>query len=115
LANHGLVWGTHYTTEQTFPGLEGIGGGRLRFDFTIPITSSAGHFLFIEADGIQHAVRLPHEPEAAFLRRKEHDRRKDAYAAANGHILVRIPHTRFRAPLLQVAVTAALAQIGVRP
>jgi hypothetical protein len=113
LTLRGLQRGVDYTTEQTFSGLIGEGGGRLRFDFALPISTDTlleanQKFLFIEADGIQHTMRLPHEPETKFARRKEHDRRKEAFARGNGHILIRIPHTQFRSDLLAVAVDDAL-------
>lgn len=75
-----------FVPQQSFPGLAGVRGCPLRFDFYLP-----KYRLCIEVDGPQHYEWIPGMmTKEAFLDLQEHDRRKAVYCAAHGLQLLRI-------------------------
>ena len=67
----------NFVQEKTFPDLEGLRNGNLRYDFYLPKQN-----ILIEYQGEQHEkyIKGMHEDIEAFKRQKEHDRRKREYA-----------------------------------
>lgn len=88
LADRGIV----FEEEKTFPGLVGVNGYPLRFDFYLPKQN-----VCIECDGIQHFSYFPafHKSEADFKRQQEHDRRKDEFCLSHGIRLIRVTSEAF--------------------
>ena len=82
-----------FVTEKTFDHLNGIGGGKLRYDFYIPCKN-----LLIEYDGLQHFIHGYFNgiitTDDARKQAKIHDELKSKYAKDNGIILLRIPYTK---------------------
>lgn len=78
-----------FEREKTFSDLR---GGKYRYDFYLP--NVLGGPILIEVDGQQHfeLVKHFHKNRQGFLKTKEHDRRKNSYALANGIPLYRIPY-----------------------
>lgn len=82
--------GIRYKYEESFPGLIGVGGGALTYDFFIPDIN-----ILIEFQGGQHRmpVKFPdddRDPEELFEIRMEHDKRKRLYADEHGLGLIEI-------------------------
>lgn len=84
--------GITYTREKTFPGLRGIGGGSLRFDFFLPEYGA-----LIEFDGEQHHAptgfygAITKEEQMENLRVLQvNDRIKDEWAITEGYPLLRL-------------------------
>lgn len=82
--------GIRYKYEESFPGLIGVGGGALTYDFFIPDIN-----ILIEFQGGQHRmpVKFPdddRDPEELFKIRMEHDKRKRLYADEHGLGLIEI-------------------------
>lgn len=77
-----------YTEQQTFDGLCGVGGKKLRFDFYIMDKN-----ICIEVDGEQHYKENSFcNDKNSFAVAKEHDCRKDKYCQVNNITLIRIPY-----------------------
>jgi hypothetical protein len=78
--------GCEYTPQKTFPGLFGLGGNLLSYDFCVNIH---GQIHLIELNGLQH-----YEPVAffggnqSFGKQKVHDFRKKQYAALHNYPLL---------------------------
>ncbi|MGF7045714.1 very-short-patch-repair endonuclease [Paenibacillus sp. DS2015] len=88
-----------FILQATAPGLVGMGGNPLRFDFVLP-TEEGRWSCVIEFDGILHSGPRDLGDGAeislrSFKVRQEHDRRKDEWCAHNGIPLLRINHTEF--------------------
>lgn len=66
-----------YTSQKTFNGLIGLGGGLLSYDFYLPKLN-----LLIEYQGRQHKKYIPglHSSKKDFEKQQEHDKRKREYA-----------------------------------
>lgn len=81
-----------FETEKSFPGLVGVGGGQLRFDFYLP-----KHKVCIECDGPQHFQYMPtfHQCEQNFKKQQEHDSRKEEFCQKNGIRLIRLSFDNF--------------------
>lgn len=88
--------GVKYLTQVSVPGLLGIRGSPLQFDFVINDFD-----LVIEYDGEQHfrPVNFASKPEAdvltEFERICEHDRRKNAWCGSNKIPILRIPYYNY--------------------
>jgi len=84
----------NYINEQTFPGLIGIGGGLLRFDFYLP-----DHNICIEFDGPQHFNRKISNQMSRqvsnYDKLKIHDHKKSKYCKKHSIKLIRIPYYRY--------------------
>lgn len=75
--------GMVYEQQKSFPGLVGVGGNLLGYDFYVPSFGRNG--LLIECQGLQHYEPVTYfGGEAVFERQKEHDARKISYAKSNG-------------------------------
>ena len=74
-----------YEIQKSFNGLIGCGGGMLSYDFYIP-----EHNLLIEYQGEYHDGSVSNQTERAFLKQKEHDRRKLEFAYNNNIELLEI-------------------------
>lgn len=80
-----------FVPQQSFPGLVGVRGCPLRFDFYLP-----KYKLCIEVDGPQHYEWIPGMmTKEAFLDLQEHDRRKAVYCASHGLQLIRVKISDF--------------------
>ena len=77
-----------FEREKEFPGLVGINGGNLRYDFFIPEKN-----ILIEYDGELHYMETTKGNN--LIRQQEHDKRKDEYAKRYGWKLIRIPYWEF--------------------
>lgn len=64
-----------YISQKTFEELVGVGGGNLSYDFYLP-----EYNLLIEYQGEYHDGTAKMQTEIAFLKQKEHDKRKRQYA-----------------------------------
>ena len=75
-----------YNREQTFKNLK---NGLYRFDFYLPEQN-----ILIEVDGQQHLAfsKVFYKSRADFLKARERDRQKNAYALAHKIPLYRIPY-----------------------
>lgn len=67
-----------FIPQKTFPGLVGVGGKCLSYDFYLPKFN-----LLIEYQGQFHDGTVPFQTEEEFLIQKEHDKRKSIYAQLN--------------------------------
>lgn len=80
-----------YTYQKKYNGLNGIGNGKLSYDFYLP-----KYNLLIEYQGEQHEISIDYfGGEEALLYRKEHDKRKREYAVTNNIKLLEIWYTDF--------------------
>lgn len=81
-----------FKREQTFEGLKDR--DFLRFDFAIYDREKNYQLVaLIECDGIQHFKEVKHwGGRKGFLKRQEHDRKKNAFALARKILLIRIPY-----------------------
>lgn len=73
-----------YVPQKTFPGLLGIKGKNLSYDFFV-----FNHIL-IEYQGEYHDGTAYQQTDAEFEAQKEHDRRKKEFALSNGYRLIEI-------------------------
>lgn len=95
LDSHGIS----FRAQVTVPGLVGMGGGPLSYDFLV-LNAWGESSLFIEYDGEYHfhAIDTGYGVEAAQKRletQKEHDRLKEEYCQRAGVQLLRIPYMDF--------------------
>jgi len=74
-----------FTTEQTFEGLVGQSGAHLRFDIYLE-----QHKMCIEVDGQQHYRACKNVNMKTFLKKRNHDRRKEWYCYTHGLFLLRL-------------------------
>ena len=81
-----------FVPEYTFDGLTGVGGGLLRFDFSV-FDSSEKLICLIEYDGIFHFEKQ--YDEDGFESIQIHDKRKNQYCKDNNIPLIRIPYWQF--------------------
>ena len=78
------------------------GGGRLRFDFSLPSFS-----LLIEYDGMQHFRPIDlFGGESAFKRQRLRDRRKKELARKNGYKLLRVTYRQSASDIARIIATA---------
>ncbi len=74
--------------EYSFHDLKGVNGGRLRFDAKLEVD---GKLYLVEVQGEQHERPIKYMGgEKEFEVRKEHDKRKKAYASLHEYVLVEI-------------------------
>jgi predicted Zn-ribbon and HTH transcriptional regulator len=105
--------GYEFLMEEKVPEVRGVGGGFLRFDCVI--TDISGWALVVEFDGIQHFEPRDMDGKGLgyairqFNRQQEHDRRKDAWAAAQGIPLLRIRYDEFDE--IETKINEALAHV----
>ena len=89
LETRGLFDGDGYVQYKTFPELVGLGGGSLSYDFEIRLQNQS---ILIECQGEQHFRPVAwFGGQEYFVRVREHDRRKRAYAKSHGLMLIEIP------------------------
>ena len=74
-----------FVPQKTFPGLVGLGGRNLSYDFYLPNFN-----LLIEYQGQFHDGTAPLQTDDEFLIQKEHDKRKSIYAKLNNIQLLEI-------------------------
>jgi predicted nucleic acid-binding Zn-ribbon protein len=84
--------GIKFEEEKEFPGLVGVYGKPLRFDFYLP-----DHNTCIECDGIQHFQYQPglQGSEEDFKRQQEHDGRKNRFCLEHNIKLIRLTSLNF--------------------
>lgn len=97
LLNQGDIF---YEQEYSFPDLKSDKGILLRFDFAVfeSPDDSRPKFL-IEFQGEQH-YKQKFQSTEGFHRQQANDKRKRAYCAAKGILLVAIPFTEYNAMTL---------------
>ena len=84
--------GFTYSTQKTYPGLVGVNGGLLSYDFHV-VTPDGFEFL-VECQGGQHYYPVDFfGGQAQFEKQVEHDNRKRGYAKQNGIALLEIDCT----------------------
>lgn len=75
-----------FVTQKKFPGLKGMKGGSLSYDFYL-----ATYNVLIEVQGAQHYKPISRfGARKGFIVQQEHDRRKRSYAKDNGYTLIEL-------------------------
>lgn len=82
--------GVDFGQQQTYPGLMGVGGNLLSYDFVI--RKDGTDTCLIECHGIQHYRPVDYfGGKDSFEKQQEHDRRKRKFAKDNGIRLIEMP------------------------
>lgn len=93
LESIGYIRDTNFFKEKAFPGLVGIGGGSLRFDFFVK--SRSGEDVLIECQGERHVRATKWFGGEEYLNRLNiHDGLKRDFAKAYGIRLIEISHKK---------------------
>lgn len=88
----GYTIGEDYESQKRYESLTGMGGSLLSFDFVFYKDSKL--YCFIECQGQQHYRPIEYwGGDEKFEQQKEHDRRKQEFAASMGIPLFEIPYT----------------------
>lgn len=106
--------GLDFNQQQTYPGLVGLGGNLLSYDFVV--RKNGVDICLIECQGIQHYQPIDYfGGQLSFEKQQEHDRRKRKFAKDKGILLIEIPcHGLKESDLVELLENIDLKTVSIR-